>query len=483
MFQSILKTIYSKTVKGPQLPLALFCVFIFVFSFSASANIADLYGFGSRNSALAGAGASWGFDGFAAELNPAGLTVAKEKRILISVAGLYAHPSFKPINGVVVNNSYVSDKGTETGNVSVDDYRDTVGSTLGVTVRLLPHIWNLSAGLTAYLPLKQIAYVDTGQAFIPEYVLHRARTQRPQVSTAIAVEPLEGFSIGAGMKVAYTLTSKADVFVQTTANKPTTMKFAANLKPKLIPQLGLLYVSKKNNRSEGDNSFVKHSPGAFTLGFVFRAAGSSDGDITLNSNAAVLNLSAIPLQFQALSSLYYDPMTFQLGGTLQYTERTRIYLELDYELWNKFEGPGLGVKPMGGTSLSAGAVPDYYSRNTFIPRIAHEWLIGSRSSVRLGYSYRPGIFKGAPNGAGNYLDPTQDIFTVGYGHRFEKLLDFNTPWDLNFHFAFHSMRSETIVKTSGNELGQGSGAMKIGAPGYDADGKIFVGGLSASIAF
>lgn len=448
----------------------------------AEANIGEAYGFGSRSSALGGATNSFGFDGFAAYYNPAGLTYFKEQRLSISAGLTYNQPHFSAIDNVVVDNEFVSDAtGPVKGNVSVDDYKPTFGTVFGATMRLLPQYWNVSAGLTAFLPLKQLAYIDTGPAYIPEYVMYRARTQRPQFYFALAAEPLEGLSFGAGLNLAFSMTTSADVFVQTNTTRPTTMRFAASLQPQLIPYFGVLYVSSKNVRDA--HAAPDATPRwAYTLGSTVRLAGSSDNNMNLKTNARVLNpLPALPLNFAAASAMYYDPMTIDIGGSLQYTNRARVFLQLDYQAWSKFRAPVPAITPGSGISISSGSAAPMSPHDIFIPRIGHEFYTGF-VTWRAGYSYRPSIFSGEPNGSGNYLDPSRDIFTAGTGFRFQKLLDIPQPWNLDLHGTFQLLRTQHIVKTSGNELDEGTGDRKIGAPGYTANGYVWGVGASVSVA-
>lgn len=120
-----------------------------------------------------------------------------------------------------------------------------------------------------------------------------------------------------------------------------------------------------------------------------------------------------------------------------------------------------------------------------MPRIGQELYLG-RLTLRAGYAYRPSIFNdggNGPSGAGNYLDPSKNIFTAGAGYHFMHFLNFDVPCDVDFNLAYQALITEHITKTPGDENGNGTGDLKIGAPGYDAGGNIFGGGISLSLAF
>ena len=133
----------------------------------AQANIGDTYGFGSRAAGLAGATASWGFDGFAAYSNPAGMGLLGEgRRLSFGVGTVMAFPTFLSIGGVVTENAYVSDlAGSQTtvGDVNTS-YRSTLGTVMGLAYVLAPNYPHFTVGLTAYLPFEAVAAMDTGES-------------------------------------------------------------------------------------------------------------------------------------------------------------------------------------------------------------------------------------------------------------------------------------------------------------------------------
>jgi hypothetical protein len=458
---------------------------------AAKADLGEVFGFGSRAGGLAGGSVAGAFDGFATYSNPAGLTALsrRNKRFVFSGGLTYNMPRFDAIDNVIIENDYTSDEpGPIRGNVEVDNYRETFGMVFGAGGVLAPQLWNLSVGAVGFVPVKQLAYMDTGRTFQPEYVLHRSRTQRPQFAAAVAVEPVRHLSFGAGLLSAFTLTSNADVFVQTDAPKPSSMRFAATLKPKLLPYFGVLYTSPLNQEDvTGENTGpatkgLGAKKGAFGLGFVTRVGGSSENEMVLDTSARVLNpLPALPFRFQAESAIYYDPLTLQWGAFWQYTAATRVYASVDYQFWGDFEAPALLITPSPGVNITAGGTPPFAVRNILVPRVAHEWAITPRVILRAGYSFRPSIFDGAPNGASNYLDPSRDIFTLGAGVWIDKLLGQPYPWRLDIHGAYHSMRGIDVSKQPGDERGLGTGARKVGAPGYKADGYVYGAGISMTV--
>ena len=442
----------------------------------AQANLAEMYGIGSRSSAMGGATASSPGDAFSATQNPASLGVRREKRLELSAGLVALRPMFNPIDGIVVENEVTSDK-TTTGNVE-RDYRDTFGQLLGARLGIAPEYGNLSFGLTAFVPLVNATTFDTGETFVPEYVLHRARTQRIQFDFALGAEILPRFTLGAGAHLGFSLTSNAEVFLQSTAGKPSTMRFASALKAKAGPYVGLLY--------RGDT---------VSLGAVARGAVESPNQLSLQSAARFFgDFAALDFSFRALSTMFYDPATLELGTEIQLASWARLLAQVDWQIWNAYKSPALIIQDPstsqtcdpapcsgGGIAISPGLSPSFSYRNILVPRFGHELDLNPNITLRVGFVPRPSVFASAPNGAGNYLDPPRNEYSAGLGFRFSQLLDHAIPWTLDLHGSYIHLTSQTVTKTSGDELGT-AGKQKIGAPGYTAGGKIFGGGLSVTLA-
>lgn len=448
------------------------------------ANVGEAYGFGSRSSGLAGAAAAWGFQGYSAYANPAGLPISTDglglvrkgqaERLAVSFSIMGADPMFLPIEDVVIENTYESDK-MRSGDVDTN-YRGTFGQALGLAYRVSESS-SFTLGLTTYLPINQVAYMDTGETYHPEYVLYRARTQRPQFDFGAGIALSSALRVGAGLHIAYSLTSSANVIVRTTAGKPSSMRFAGTLKPKAGPYLGLLLTPASK-------------PEDFSIGAVLRFPVTSDNRMSMQTAAAIGAFPAIDFNFSAMSALFYDPLTVELGTAWQHAPGWRLYLQGDYQVWSKFSAPAIEITngcsdvsdPSCGVPLTPSDLPRFPYRNILIPRIGEEFAIGG-ITWRLGYAYRPSFLSAVPEGAGNYLDPSKHMVTIGAGLHFENFLGLNAPADLDLHFLWHQLVRQQVAKAPGDETGAGTGDLKIGAPGYDAGGKILGGGVSLNWVF
>jgi hypothetical protein len=120
-------------------------------------------------------------------------------------------------------------------------------------------------------------------------------------------------------------------------------------------------------------------------------------------------------------------------------------------------------------------------QNIITPRIGHELNFGAWI-VRLGYAYKPSIFGSLPTGSGNYLDPPKHQANAGLGLQVDQLTSMKFPLRIDAHFSFHYLMVQNVVKNNTNENGEGTSALMVGAPSYQAGGKILGAGVSLSTA-
>lgn len=437
------------------------------------ANVGEAFGFGSRVSSLGGIGVAGNAGAFSAYHNPAELGLVTDKRLNIEWGIMNMQPNFRPITNVITQNKFNSDADA-TGDVDTS-YRSTLGQELGLSYRLFPEAMNFTFGLVTFLPINQVAYMDSGEAYVPEYILYRARTQRPQVDVAVGANLGKGFHLGVGLHFGFTLSSEGSVFINTRPNTISSMRFSSSLKPKAAPFFGVLFSPEESK--------------SYSLGAVLRLPVSSDNNLKLNSAARVFgDFAAVDFNFAATSALYYDPMTLELGGSWQYASWARLFGQLEYQCWNKYQAPALLIQQPqatstpGGLQISAGKVPSFQYVNIVVPRVGEEISLNDSTRLRMGYAYRPSILSGVANDEGNFLDPPKHMLNFGFGFMYQHFLGFEVPTHLDFNFAYHYLVLQHIVKSSGNEVGSATDS-KIGSPGYDAGGNIYGGGVSLSLAF
>jgi long-subunit fatty acid transport protein len=455
-----------------------FVFIVFVNASVASANVGEVFGFGSRTMSLGGAGVSGGAESYSSYHNPAALSMDtySDKRLQFNFGVVAMTPNFSPITNVVTSNSFVADNslGSPTyGDVDTTSYRPTLGQEMGLSYRLFPEIYNLTIGIATFLPLNQVAYMDTGETYQPEYVLYRARTQRPQVSLGAGAHLGNGFHVGAGLNFAFSLTADAVVFINTKPNSASSMKFASSVKPNISPYLGFFYSPPEFSR--------------VSLGAVIRLPSASDATMSLKSGAQVLGpLGGLDFNFVATSAIYYDPWAFELGGAWALNPGSKFYWQVDYQLWSLYQPPALlvaqgSVTKPPSTTIAPGSVPALSYTNILIPRVGEEISLSDDTTLRLGYAYRRSFLTDVSGGAGNYLDPSKHMLSMGLGIRYKHILGIEVDSRLDFNLSYHALVAQHVTKTAGNEKGELSD-VKIGSPGYDVGGKIWGGGVTLSLA-
>jgi len=313
-------------------------------------------------------------------------------------------------------------------------------------------------------------------------VMSRARMQRPIIALALAAKPTDHFSVGLGLHVSYGITANGTAFLQTANNTTSSMRISASIKPQASPNLGWLLTSQKN----------QDQTGSWSLGQMFRMANSSDVTLAFNSSARAFgSLAALDLRFGGTAAMFYDPLSLETGFTWKHARHARLLLQADFQNWRKFKRPALQIdsqeescqQEAGGTCdpllVNPTTLPALALRNIWIARIAEEWTFGSQS-LRLGYSYRPSIFQGPPQEAGNYLDPAKHTASIGMGWKFDSFFGWQAPATIDFHANYQALVTQQITKTALNEVGQAG--VKIGSPGYTAGGHAWGGGATLNLS-
>ncbi|MBC7386695.1 MAG: hypothetical protein H7301_11115 [Cryobacterium sp.] len=392
-------------------------------------------------------------------------------RLRVQWSFLYSEPHFKDIHNVVVENPVNSDS-TRMGNVDTH-YPATFGQSIGFSVQSKDRLRKWGLGAVMYLPLDRLALIDSGESFVPEYTLHRGSTHKPEFEVAFSGRLSSEFALGAGIHFGAKLDSNTSVFLNQGAGTSSSMRISAGLKTQASPYFGLSYVPSDT----------------LSLGLTFRTASPQAQTLQVQSSArAIGTVSALDFSFPALSTLYYDPLSLELGTEWKYSSQAVIYAQVDYQAWSKFESPNITIldpqtstcAPNCGVKFSEGRNLSGQTRDTFIPRIGHVWKT-LNGSFLTGYTYRPSIYRSLPTEAGNAIDPDEHRFSAGYGFGFDSLLVFDAPGRLNFHAAYSIYPKRSVQKTSGDESGNAAN-LKVGAPGYDIGGSEWGGGLTLELA-
>jgi len=430
----------------------------------AFASTGETYGYGSRASALGNTMLGGIQDGYSTFYNPAANSANSGLRLSLGVA--YAKPSFLEIKDIVVGNTAVAaETGDVLGSVKNDDYLDHLGQTVGASLNFGEKWKLLTVGLTGSLPITRLAYLDTGEAFRPEYFGYRSRTQRPQVYASMSVSPFQNFYMGTGIAISTNLAANTTLYATTNPGSVSYQRFSSTIKPGAAP-----YFSLYGTPSKLIWGVTARLPNRYTL------------SIDTNASARVFGTQiCMPLVTNSASTLYYDPLEVDLGMGLHITPQTFATLEVDWFQYKKYESPTVKVVDKGsGAALltSISNVPTM--RDIFVPKLGLEHRF-EKFKARFGYAFRKSPVENN-NGPGNLIDPDKHLFSLGAGIDLKEAGMVAQNLILDLHAQYHWLVRKRVTKALGNEVGTLSQS-KVGAPGYDIGGKIYSAGLSFSMAF
>jgi hypothetical protein len=427
---------------------------------SALADTGQMFGFGNRASAMTGHSAAAGFEALSAYSNPAGLARSSDKKLMFAYSTLWMKPQFKSISNVVVENQFVSDQ-TRSGSAPTS-YRTAFGNTFGLALKLAPEWYGLSAGFVLYSPLENTSTLDTGETYLPEYVLHRARAHRPQFHAGLGAQISAQWFLGLGMRIGYSTTSRSTFFLKTTSGEPTTMRFESTIQPR-----------------GGFTVGVQHTSESLQGGMLLRLPLRYPTTFSIDSTAEALGgLGGLDFNLAASTPLYYDPLSLEIGGTWGRSGALQLEAQIAWERWSDFEMPTIQIQnstTRQGVLISGSRLPNYALRDLVVPRFGVDVPLGTLR-LRGGYSYRASIFESLPTQAGNALDPPQHRVGLGVGIP----LSLSAPAELHLFLQGQFLASQNIVKSAGDEGGNLSDS-KIGAPGYTAGGTVLGGGVGVTV--
>jgi hypothetical protein len=447
---------------------------LFFFSSHAESAVGTALGFSAKAASLGGMSAAVTRDGYAAFNNPAllalpsgtssdGVTDSKTQKsnLEFSWGIVFLQPQFKSIPGPVVVQNAVTGDGVLSGSVDTE-YPSVIGQAIGLSYRNSKSEFKPSVGMVMYLPIDRLAYVDSGEPFLPDYVLYRSRFQKPEFHFAFGMQMRPNWKIGAGLQLGAGLNSKVDVFLQSDATKSSSMRVSASLKTKAAPYFG---------------TQIDFLPG-WSSGITARLPLSNPQSIQVLASGRVIgDLAALDLNFNSLSAAYYEPLQIEWGNRVQLTPTARLHFQIDYAAWSRYESPNVEVNTAnttncspncGGLTFSSSEYPGFTTRDTITPRVGLEL-----SDVRVGYAYEPSIFSDTPATAShNLIDPARHRFSAGYGFKGPDFFSTLLPWTLDFSILYSVLESYSVTK-SGTD---------IGAPGYEVGGSLFGAGISLNLS-
>ncbi len=457
-------------MRFPRSALTLACGLVslisLVWASAASANPPDVFGLGSRASAMAGAVTADVRDFSANYYNPGGLVRATGTDI--SVGYMSANHDFE-ING------YDS---------KIDPVRGIVGGAVAPGVLLdVPFAF----GLGVHLSDDRVSRARTIKQQEPRWVLYENRAQLLYLSTNLALEPFEGFGIGGG--VTFLAATRGAFEITGTAR---------------LPGGGVtVHDSQLRHEVDADLTAIRYPQAgvwwevteALTLGLAYRGEAKIDLEILAELDGIVDAGIEVPASYEleSLTINAFIPQQIAFGISVGTSENVHVNMDVAWVNWASYQSPVsrsntvLQVGEEGDEGVSAlldlpenipsGNPLDPNFQDRFVPRIGVEWIAALAPSVDLpvrgGYSYE---LTPVPDQTGitNYVDSDRHIFTAGVGVVWKQpgeILPGNLRIDGNVGYSLLPRRV-TLKENAADFAGD-----------YSASGDILLLGVTTSLGF
>jgi long-subunit fatty acid transport protein len=402
---------------------------------AAGAHIFDLFGAGSRATALGSAGVALGADLASLYYNPAG--IADIEDFQFSLSYLYADPTLE-----------VDGKDTD-----VDSYSGVV-----IATAVPGRIANIkfSGGALFYVPDKRLARYLLMPKERPRYVLYANDAQRMVVLMPFAVQVTSWLSVGAGCSMLIEMSGKEELFVsEVVAGEPVVPsrgRHSEDFTPTFSPYGGILLKLAKQltvGISYADKS-------EFTLDItpvVFLP------DIYVYSWMPVPLIRATRIDARGAEASHFTPAQLNAGLTVRPVPRLLATASLTWARWSEYEEytPRVTLK-LSGVPGNLGdwiqvfeyPIPAPNFHDILIPAAGVEYRALESAHVdldlRLGYYYRPSPVPDQ-TGLTNFMDGDIHAPSCGVGVTFKDLFRIvKKPLSLDAHFQYQIMTSRKIVK-------------------------------------
>ena len=387
---------------------------------------------------------------------PAVLGFSDNFNVILQASSTATH--FKPIDNITVTNSTNSNTAPTTGSARTA-YSKFIGSALHVALPVggPRHLGTL--GLSLFLPVGSLSETNSGDPFLPEYVMYHSRYQRTSAYINFAKKWDDTLAFSVGALVGYQAT--ADVKTNMSLNGANYGSWA-KAQAKIDPSIGAIVSVVK--RFENSSVYF-----AYQQEMKSNLKTVVNGEIT-NPSLALVNSSLSTM-------IYYDPHTFRLGVTMDFGS-TEVYTGVEYMMWSNYKTPVMNVDRNAGVVVPSSNYEKLQIRDTINPRLGVKYNWTDRWSTSLGAQYRMTPLKGDFSGSGNSIDANTVVGTGGLQYR---MVIFSKDIHLGTTFQYHHLMAKKVTKTSGQE--NGNAGPKLGAPGYDVGGYILSGTFGVKFNF
>ncbi|MFN8370021.1 MAG: hypothetical protein U0T83_05290 [Bacteriovoracaceae bacterium] len=380
-------------------------------------------------------------------------------KFTFGASSFYTKSNFEPINNVTIRNTVTKGESL-TGGVDTH-YKSTIINTFHASIPIpltIKHLNQLNLGFIVAAPKDYLADANSGDPFLPEYVMYRSRYQRPYFQANLSYLILPYLAASAGVYSGFQVS--ADLNTRASMN-------------------GTAYGSSGQVHSIIKPSVAFNTSLAFKLNsFATFILYQQEMKNQIRSRAAGETADPrLPFDIIVSSMLYYDPAILRFGIGYTYSIVT-LQGMVERQWWENYSTPVMRIVKQSGLLQSSDNYEKVQTQNIFVPKLALSIQPIEKLELSGGYAKRPSPLKRNFSGAGNSLDSDVTIYSAGASYQIA-LFDLN--FEIGGSYQLQKLDSFKVTKTSGEE--NGATGSKLGSPGYNVGGdiKIYSIGLRMEI--
>ncbi|MBK9032429.1 MAG: hypothetical protein IPL61_14150 [Myxococcales bacterium] len=425
----------------------------------AVANPIELFGFGSRHAAHAGAGIADVDDMAATWMNPAGLAAGR-RTLTTGVLG-------------AVSNLRINDRRTPLAQPGGGLFGVTLPAPLGG-----PLAGRIGLGLGMYVLPTSIVRITAQFPDQPFFPYYQGRSERLVVVPGVGVRVTDTIEVGVAANFLAGLGGGIE------AGEGATRALEARV-DEIVPAVARL-VAGARWRPRADLAVAAVYRQRFEVPF---------------STVAETEVAGEPIDLDLQATSQFSPHQVALGATWR-PPGGAIHLDLGYARWSSYPGPFVKV----GSALPlvgplAAELPSVPWQDTVSIRLGGDVALGPALIGRAGYGFETSPVPASQPGVTNLLDGPKHTIGLGLAHAWPRAIA-GKPMVISIHAQAQVLGARTLTKTilaTGVEGGTFDGlrdevtddpqapatqGAQIGNPGYpriDSGGQVFSGGLTVEV--
>ncbi len=402
---------------------------------NADASTFDIFGSGARDIALGGAVAASARGVSGLYYNPAVVSLLGDNEL--SLGMILTAPALD------VERGSVGDDGRPT--VQVDTHVGLHVAYLRTFGGIFRDRLAMAVGL--YLPTKRLIRVQGVDPQSPQFYLYQNLQDKLVLQAAVAWQPIDGLSIGAGVQILADVGGRVDLELDILGRAFDRRNLSVALSPTASPVVG-----------------VHVAPMAgLSLGLTYRGQNALEFGLPVRIEEG----QALTLDIDVEQVVLWSPHQVALGVAYQ-LEAPRVLLEVDltWAGWSAAPDPSPQITvDVGGRLVEAFGLADAIDVgieteplalgfvDTWTLRAGVEWRASETVELRGGYVFRP---TPAPRqtGATAYLDNDAHIASLGAGFRVvHPLRDDGQSLDVDLAAQLTILRRRVVDRPAGDPVG------------------------------